>query len=131
MWSVKGHARRTEIRKNRPEAPRLNWEKWKADGVGSSLGIALLFFVVASAILLWRQDVVTFRPGQWIPHDIVARVQFTYHDQNLLAQYQREAREHEPRIYKPNGDVWGELHKALADLPDRVATGTQPELPTD
>ena len=29
---------------------------------------------------MWRQDVVPYRPGQWIPHNIMARTRFSYPD---------------------------------------------------
>ena len=132
MWplSYQTRMRRGEIRRNRPEAPRLDWEKWKEQGVLASLGIALAFFVFASGILMWRQDVVPYRPGQWIPHNIVSRVRFSYFDRDLLAHRQFEAREREPRVYKPAGDPWEQVERVLVSLPERLADGAR-DLPPD
>jgi putative nucleotidyltransferase with HDIG domain len=131
MLTLKSRARRAEIRKNRPEAPLLDWEKWKEEGILSSLWIAAAFFVGATAILMWRQEVIPYRPGQWIPHDIVARVQFQYVDQDKRANLQLVARDREPLIYHPvQEDFFGELQKQLDALPDMAYNGGE-ELPVD
>jgi len=132
MWSGKSRTRRSEIRKCRPEAPWLDWEKWKAEGVPVSIGIAAAFFICATSILMWRQDVIAYRPGQWIPHNIMARVSFNYYDRDKLDNERLRVRQSEPRIYQPNpeGDPWIALRKMLADLPERVANSPQ-QLPPD
>src|SRR5687767_2251398 len=127
----KSRSRRVEIRKNRPDTPRLNWDAWRASGVLTSLGIALAFFVLASGILMMRQEVVRYRPNQWIPHDIVSRVDFSFSNPHLLAQRQREAAEREPRIYTSAGDSWEQLRRELLSLPDRVANAPTDKLPDD
>jgi putative nucleotidyltransferase with HDIG domain len=132
MFTPKSRSRRADIRRCRPEAPRIDWSKWKQEGVLSSLGIAALFFIGAATILMWRQDVVPYRPGQWIPHNVMARVRFNYFDADKLANARLEARQQEPRIYQPNpnGDPWAVVQKQLIDLPERVANSSQ-ELPED
>ena len=132
MWplSYESRSRRADIRRNRPDAPWRDWEKWKAQGIPASLGIAAVFFVCAAGILMWRQDVIEYRPGQWIPHDIVSRVRFSYFDRDLFTSRQLAARQSEPRIYRPNGDPWADVQKALTDLPERIA-GRTSELPDD
>src|SRR5690349_16999541 len=84
MLTLKSRTRRSEIRKARPEAPRFDWERWREDGVLASLVVAAAFFVCATSILMYRQDVVPYRPGQWIPHNIVSRVRFSYFDKERL-----------------------------------------------
>jgi putative nucleotidyltransferase with HDIG domain len=128
---TKSRSRRTEIRKNRPEGPRLNWDGWRASGALTSVGIVAAFFIVASGILMMRQEVVRYRPNQWIPHDIVSRVDFTFSDQSLLARLQHEAREREPRVYTSNGDVWEKLRQDMLTLPDRVSNAASDALPAD
>jgi putative nucleotidyltransferase with HDIG domain len=131
MVTPKSRTRRSEIRKNRPEAPRIDWERCRDNGVVGSLWIAFAFFVGASAILLFRQDVITYRAGQWIPHDIVARVQFSYSDQGMLAHLKMQARDREPLIYRTVGaDIWTDLQHDLDVLPDLAANGGA-ELPAD
>jgi putative nucleotidyltransferase with HDIG domain len=126
----KSRSRRAEIRKNRPDTTQLDWQKLKADGVPTSLAIAALFFVLASAILLMRQDVIPWRPDQPIPHDIVSRVAFDYTDKGRLAELRRRAFEREPRVYRADPSAWDNLEKDLVALPDRVAA-TSGDLPPD
>jgi len=126
----KSRSRRAEIRKNRPDAAHLDWQKLKADGVPVSVAIAALFFVLASAILLMRQDVIPYRPDQPIPHDIVSRVTFDYTDKGRLAELRRRAIEREPRVYRAEPSAWDNLEKDLQALPDKVAD-IAGELPPD
>jgi hypothetical protein len=132
MWTSKCRSRRADIRKCRPDTPRFDWNKWKQEGVLGSLGIAAGFFVLAAAIMMWRQEVVAFRPGQWVPHNIVARVRFTYFDANKLTTARMEARQREPRVYQPNPSVdpWANLQHELTSLPERLAN-TASEIPED
>ena len=131
MWTSKSRARRAEIRKSCPGPAWLDWQRWKEQGIVTSLWIAAGFFVAASAILMWRQEVIPYRPGQWIPHDIVARVPFTYFDQGALDRLKRNARAREPLVYRPvEGDVWANLQKELNVLPDLAAGGSK-EIPPD
>ena len=120
----KSRSRRAEIRKNRPDASWLDWERLRGSGALASAGIAAAFFLFAWAILNLREEVVPYRPGQWIPHDIVSRVDFAYQNKDLLAQMRRIRRETEPRVYKPNpaanGDAWAQLKRDLLALPDKV-----------
>ncbi|HEX4793436.1 MAG TPA: HDIG domain-containing metalloprotein [Humisphaera sp.] len=99
----------------------IDWEKWQEHGVPLSVGIACAFFIVASGILMFRQDVVPYRPGQWLNHDIVSRVNFHYNDPARLDEKQKEARARAPRVYQANGDVWREVEDKLDQLPDLVA----------
>src|SRR3954465_7505092 len=127
----KSRSRRVEIRKNCPETSPFNWEAMRASGVLTSLAIAAAFFVVASGILMMRREVIRYRPNQWIPHDIVSRVDFTYSDPHLLAQKEHERREVEPRVYTATGDSWEKLRLELISLPDRVANTPGDKLPDD
>ena len=130
---TKSRSRRVEIRKNRPDTPRLDWDAMRASGVLTSLGIAAAFFLLASGILMMRQEVVRYRLNQWIPHDIVSRVGFTYFDASKLSGEQAEARAREPRVYvaRDGGDPWEPLRAELRDLPSRVANATAQGLPPD
>ncbi len=127
----KSRWRRSEIRRNRPDTPRLHWQHLRSEGIVTSLGIAAVFCISTIVILMLKQEVVPYRPDQWIPHDIVSRVGFPFSDQELLAQKRREAREIEPRVYRSSGDVWANLSRELLALPDRVADNTVEQLPAD
>jgi hypothetical protein len=108
-WSRRSGFRREQIRKERPDTVTRRIEKLRDDGVLVSLQIAAAFFVVASAILMLRQDVVPYRPGQYTAHDIVSRVDFTYMDQEKLAAAQRKARQDAPHYFSPTADAWKAL----------------------
>ena len=129
--SPKSRSRRAEIRKNRPDAPRIDWQRWRESGALKALAVAAGFYACAVAILMLRQEVVPYRPDQWVPHDIVSRVSFNYFDHRQYAERQRQAREREPRVYRAaaGGDVWAELEKGLLALPERVANVGGGELP--
>src|SRR5688500_10288466 len=131
IGSGKSRSRREEIRKNRPDAARWDLDAMRESGVLHSVAIAAGFFVAAAAILMLRQDVVRYRPDQWIPHDIVSRVDFVYPNQAKFLEKRREAREREPRVYRDNGDVWAAMEKELLSLPDRVAEGAAEQLPPE
>ena len=96
-------------------APRLS-AKWSSFTERNRRPLA--FGVIASGVMMFREGVLPHRPGQWIPHDIVSRVDFWFRDQELLEQKRRERRAAEPRIYKANGDAWAQLEKSLLALPD-------------
>ena len=50
MLPVKRRMRREEIRKNRPDASGVDWQKLRANGVLDSLGIALLLVQVEESL---------------------------------------------------------------------------------
>lgn len=134
MWAEKSRSRRAEIRKNRPDCDWIDWQKFREKGVPGSLGIALVFFVLASSILMLRQEVVPYRAGQWIHHDIVSRVNFTYANQVKLEEKRHEARERQPNVYLKNPkteDVWHELEENLRRLPDLVVAAPPVKPPAE
>src|SRR5688500_14749561 len=124
-------ARRAEIRKNRPDAsdPRAFVQKMHAEGGLVALWIATGFFIVATGVLMLRENVVPYRPGQWAPHDIVSRVDFTFREEKLLAKAREQAREAQPRVYKAaETDPWSMIEQRLLTLPDKVAGSTMETL---
>jgi putative nucleotidyltransferase with HDIG domain len=118
--SGKSKSRRQEIRKNRPDAIRLDWQGWKEKGIPQSVGMAAAFFVLAAAVLLLRQDVVQYRPGQPITHDIRSRVQFGVTDLSRMADVQEQARKKTPRVYLPDEKAWDDLEGDLLSVPSRL-----------
>src|SRR6202035_2710191 len=105
---TKSNARRIAIGNKRPDRSPLLREL-RSQGVLNSLLVAVAFFMVASAIMMLREDVVPYRPGQYVAHDILSRVNFTFPDKDLLTQARQAARDSEPRVYKPNGEGWDDL----------------------
>jgi putative nucleotidyltransferase with HDIG domain len=125
--------RRDEIRKRTlAHTPPAGWRKLREQGGSASLLIAAGFFIIATLILMLRQGVMPYRPGQWISHDIVSRVRFAYSDPAQLESVQRDAADREPRVYRPvPNDIWNDLEQSLLALPDRMAQGGTDALPAD
>jgi putative nucleotidyltransferase with HDIG domain len=121
FWSHKSVSRREQIRKDRPDTRARRWERMRTSGVLVSLQIAGFFWVLATAILMLREDVVPYRPGQFAHHDIISRVDFTFMDKQRLADAQRLARQTAPHVYVAVPDAWKTLEERLLALPDRVA----------
>lgn len=124
--------RREEIRKNRPDAGQTLMRRLRAEGALSSLAVAVVFCIVASTMMCLREEVVPYRPGQWTRHDIVSRVDFSYHDEKQFAAAKQSARANTPRVYRPaDKDIWAAAEAELLALPDRVTGATLGELPAD
>jgi putative nucleotidyltransferase with HDIG domain len=101
----------------------------RASGATGALVVAAVFFLVVSAILMLREEVLPYRPGQYVAQDIVSRVDFSYHDRELLTRARQQARDREFHVYKANGDGWTELEAKLRDLPDRVSDKSVEQVP--
>jgi len=127
--------RRSEIRRNRPDDAGMSvlLRRLRAEGGLYSLAVAAVFCILAMLILVMREDVVRYRPGQWTRHDIVARVDFRHRDEKRLADARQRARQATPRYYRPaEPDTWKLIEQALLALPDRVkGASTLAELPVD
>ncbi|HEY8665608.1 MAG TPA: HDIG domain-containing metalloprotein [Tepidisphaeraceae bacterium] len=126
--SRKSHSRRQEIRKNRPDMSRSRWQQMKADGSFASMAIAAIFVVVATCILSLREDVIPYRPGQFIPQDILSRVDFTFPNKELLNSLRQSARKNVPRVYGATQNPWHQLEDQLLELPDQMHGKTLEEV---
>lgn len=129
FWSRKYGARRTEVRKNRPDLGGSLYSDLKARGVIGSLAVAAVFALVASGIVMLRDGAVGYKPGQYVPQDVLSRVDFSFTDPERLAKVKQEKRESQPHVYKANGDAWGDLQAALSELPERVGDKDVSQLP--
>lgn len=114
----KSRARRAEVRRRLPKwRDRVDFRNLPA-----SLAIATLFVLLAALIVMFRPDVVAYRPGQWAPSDIVSRVEFKYFDVNEYHRAQSNAHKDEPHVYMiVDPDPLMELETKLLQWPDRVA----------
>lgn len=129
-WFHRTSPRRQEIRRNRPDRrSRVIWRRLRADGSLASIGIAAAFCIGASVILMLRQDVIKYRPGQYVAESIHARVGFQVPDNRELTNAQHLARLRTRRVYLPDGDVWTALEDRLRKLPDQMAGRTLDDLP--
>ncbi len=134
--SQKSSARRQAIREHRPDTSAVWINQMKCNGTFPSCGIAAVFWILATAILMLRQDVLPYRLGQLVRHDIPSRVDFSYVDPRTKAIRQEEIRNRYPHVYKSTtdkaaGDSWQPLQDALLSLPDRVARLSRDQLPPD
>jgi putative nucleotidyltransferase with HDIG domain len=129
FWSRKYGARRTEVRKNRPDLGGGLYSELKARGVIGSLGVAAVFCIAASAIVMLRDSAVAYKPGQYVPQDVLSRVDFTFTDQERLTKIRQEKRESQPHVYKANGKAWDDLQAAMSELPERVGDKDVSQLP--
>src|SRR5688572_17163620 len=130
FWSNKSRSRRSEIRKNRPDTYFHSFARLQASGVLPSIGIAAVFCIVITSILLLREEVVPWRPGQAVPYDIVARYDFDFRDNTRHQEQQRQARERAPRVYQANPKkVWESLKDQLVALPQKVSVDNTDLLP--
>jgi putative nucleotidyltransferase with HDIG domain len=128
----KNSARRAEIRKNRPDSGPTVVHRLRAGGGMTSLLVAGGFCLATIVILLMREDVVRYRPGQWTRNNIVSRVDFTYRDEKQLAAAHQAARAATPRVYKlADTDPWKTVQEELLALPDRVKGMTLDEVPPE
>lgn len=86
-----------------------------------SLLIAAGFWLAVTLMFLFRKDVVTYRPGEYLPHDIFARTDFKFFDQALHDERVKFFRESAPRAYhRLDGDPWSKIQDYLLALPDTV-----------
>jgi len=72
----KSSVRRLAIRENRPDTSAIWFKELQCNGTFPSLAIAAVFWILASAILMLRQDVLPYRPGQSARYDIITPGEF-------------------------------------------------------
>ena len=138
----KSCARRALIRGNRPDTSAAWWDRQRCNGVFPSIGIAAVFWLAATAILMLREDVLPYRPWQAVRSDVNSRVDFAFADDGVRDERRQQARAETPRVYRSTapaehpdqpaaGDVWQPLQDRLRALPDTVAKLTLDQLPAD
>jgi len=131
MGRTKGVAQRREgIRNSRPDLGDTLLNRLLRPEHHVALAVALGFVICTTAILMLRPQVVGWRVGQYAPHDIVARVDFAYHDPEKLNAERQTARLREPHIFKPTAeDPITKLRETLSVLPDHVQNLKLDQLP--
>jgi cyclic-di-AMP phosphodiesterase PgpH len=108
---------------NQFEPPR-RFARLTPDQLAISIVIATGFWLVASSIVMLRENVVPFRPGQYVSHDIVSRVAFVLQDTKKLTDTRNKAWKDQACIFTPTADVWVDIQKALMTLPEQAAKTT-------
>ena len=140
----KSSARRTLIREKCPDTSATAWlGRQRSNGVLASVAIAAVFWLAATAILMLREDVLPYRPGQSVRSDVISRVDFAVPDDGVRDLKRHQARAETPRVYRavpppdggddggPAADVWQPLQDRLLSLPAAVAGLTFDQLPPD
>lgn len=127
----KSASRRADVRRKRPDTLACRLRELRNSQVLPSVLIGVLFGLAVFFILLMREQTVPYRPGQWVHHPIVSRVNFTYHDESRLAEARRQARQQQPRVYRAVPEAWDNVQRLLINLPSRVAGLTMSELSED
>ncbi|MDB5328257.1 MAG: receptor with intracellular hydrolase [Phycisphaerales bacterium] len=121
MGRASSSRRREEIRKNRPDIEETLLGRLLRPHHHVALAVAIGFAVCITAILMLRPQVVGWRVGQFTPHDIVARVDFEYHDSEKLNSARTAARLTEPRVYRmARINPFDSLKAELLALPETV-----------
>jgi putative nucleotidyltransferase with HDIG domain len=121
----KASRRRIAMRERNPSTTGV-WCEMRRPGRWGSLAIAAIFCACLVGLFLMRADVVTWRPGQFAPYDITARVNFQFLDDEALKEQIDFQREAAPHVYRQVAfDTWGSLQDDLLNLPDHVH-GLQP-----
>ena len=125
LKSRKLKGRRAEIRKNRPDLVPI-WKDLSDSAAAGSIMVAVLFWLVASTITLMRDQMVQYRPGQYMHRDVVSRVTFESRDLKREAEIRQAAREMAARVYRRVELPFKDLESRLMALPQEVST-TLPE----
>ncbi|HEX2972513.1 MAG TPA: HDIG domain-containing protein [Tepidisphaeraceae bacterium] len=126
----KYRARRAEIRRNRPDASQL-WQAVQDPAVQVSFAILIAFWAIAATITLLREQMVRYRPDQYVHEDIASRVSFSYTNPERVAEIRQAAREAAPRVYRQKRDAFDQLERRLLALPEDAARGVSPRLAKD
>ncbi|MGA2439700.1 MAG: HDIG domain-containing metalloprotein [Tepidisphaeraceae bacterium] len=120
--------RRSAIREGRyGYEARSTASDFPAHDLVLSLVIAAGFWLAVTCFLLLRKEVVAYRPGEYVPHDIVARVDFQFFDRARHDQLIEFKRESAFRAYRRvPGDPWEKIQNFLLAVPDTIH-GRQPQ----
>ena len=122
-------SRRSAIRENRHDYEARSATELPRHDLVPSLAIAGVFWIAITCLLLLRKEVVQYRPGEYVPHDIVARVDFRFTDRALYDNLAKEKRESAPRVYRRiAADPWDKIQDYLLALPDTVQDRAPQEL---
>ena len=120
MWFKKASARRQAIREDMPEAGRpKTW--WSGKKAQMSL-VALVFFVVASALQFWTGDPLPYRLGELAPMDLRAPVDFSIENKVETEQRREAARLASPPVLLADRDYLNSLEIQLSNLKSNLGS---------
>lgn len=128
MWPFKRKTRqrRLEVRKTAPAVSVSLWQRFCQGGGIGSIMLAALFYSAALLMDVYPSDPLPYRVGQYVPHDIHARVAFSIRSEKQLREQLDQILAQTPRIYVLNIELEQEILRELRDLPKRLAAATRP-----
>jgi hypothetical protein len=109
-----------------PSARTGHWRKFRQAGGAVSSLMAVAFVSAAFAIDVFPRDPLPYREGQFVSHDITARVGFSVVSQHALSERIQAARNATPARFQANQALIDEIVSTLAGLPGRLSTATRP-----
>jgi membrane-associated HD superfamily phosphohydrolase len=121
-WSHGGsgraaRTRRTELRKNLGQRPSIIRSLLADPAHAYALGIALLFAVLTSLIMLSTRDQIWLSPGRISTETRLARADVVYIDEEATKIERGEAERNTPSHFRADEARLGELRDALLDFP--------------
>jgi len=110
--------RRTEASRQRAK-PRSNlWQRYRQEAGGAPTLVALLFVILLFAVSQLGGEAITYRPGQRIERDILARVSFELSKPAETERRRENARRNSPNVYVLNqallDGIRGQLNQLLS-----------------
>jgi len=114
MWSGKSSARRQAIREDVAEAESHVWQA--PQRFGQVFLLALVFFVVATAIIYYPGETIPYHVGDLAPFDLVSRISFTIDDPAATDMARAHARANAPAVLVPNRPTFERIQSQLLDL---------------
>ena len=113
--------RRLEVRRGAPAQESWYARWWSQPGSAGSLGVAVLFFVLAAAMNIWPVAPLPYRQGQYVPHDITARVKFRILNESLRDDLMRAKDGSTPATFRLNSILLDEIVATLEKVPAKLA----------
>jgi len=133
MWPFKKKVkqRRMEVRKAiRQSGPRW-WRSFREAGGLGSLLLVGAFYAAVLAMDAWPADPLPYRIGQYVPHDIHARVAFKDPSEKLRTELVSSIKDSTPATFALNEKLVEEILATLSAAPERLKSATRPADVTD
>ncbi|MDP7163274.1 MAG: HDIG domain-containing protein [Phycisphaerae bacterium] len=128
MWPFKRKVkqRRLEVRKKISADGPSRWRRFRQSGGVVSALLVGVFYITALIMDVWPVDPRPYRLGQYVPVDILARVNFQVLPQERLEEQVRLARSAAPARFRADEAGIDEIISVLKALPRQLGTTTQP-----
>ena len=122
-WKRKPRQRRTNGRKGAAARRPSRWQRFREVGGPVAVLLAVVFAVGALLMDLWPIDPLPYRVGQYVPHDITARVDFSIPSRKRIEQAYVEARNTTPATFRLDAALVDGIIRDLKALPSKLQSG--------